>query len=110
VVVILVSAMTHGLTPPRRQQLIEQLDLWPQTIARWRRWWREIFTHSRCWRSERGRFIPPVEDSGLPGVLLGRLIGTDLRDRLCHLLRLVGPLTTGSWSGSLRVEIDPQKM
>ena len=110
VVVILVSAMTHGLTPRRRQQLIEQLDLWPQTIARWRRWWREIFTHSRCWRSERGRFIPPVEDSGLPGVLLGRLIGTDLRDRLCHLLRLVGPLTTGSWSGSLRVEIDPQKM
>jgi hypothetical protein len=87
-------------TPRRRQQLIDQLDLWPQTIARWRRWW----------RGERGRFIPPIEDSRLPGTLLDRLIGTDLRDRLCLLLRLVSPITTASWSGSLRLEMNPQMM
>ena len=37
VIVILVSALEHGLSPRRRKQLIEHLDLWPQTIARWRR-------------------------------------------------------------------------
>ncbi|MEA3410354.1 MAG: hypothetical protein U9R74_02315 [Pseudomonadota bacterium] len=101
VVMILVTAMNHGLTPRRRRQLIDQLDLWPQTIARWRRWWRDVFVHSRCWRGERGRFIPPVGENGLPGALLGRLIGTDLRDRLCLVLRLVGPLTTGYCSNCL---------
>ena len=38
--VILVMAMEHGLSAKRRKQLIEQLDLYPQTLARWRRWWR----------------------------------------------------------------------
>jgi hypothetical protein len=39
VMVILVTAMEHGLSAKRRKQLIEQLDLYPQTLARWRRWW-----------------------------------------------------------------------
>ena len=33
--VILVMAMEHGLSSKRRQQLIEQFDLYPQTLARW---------------------------------------------------------------------------
>jgi hypothetical protein len=108
--VILVTALEHGLSPKRRAQLIEQLDLWPQTIARWRRWWREHFATSRCWRAERGHFVPPVESTRLPGVLLGRLMGDDLQRRLCLFLRMITPITTTSWSGSLRVVIDPQKM
>ena len=48
VVVILITALEHGLTPRRRQWLIETLDLWPQTVSRWRRWWRERFPVSRC--------------------------------------------------------------
>jgi len=56
--VILVMAMEHGLNARRRKQLIEQLDLYPQTLARWRRWWREIFPASRCWQANRGHFIP----------------------------------------------------
>ena len=108
--VILVMAMEHGLSAKRRQQLIEQLDLYPQTLARWRRWWRKIFPASRCWQANRGRFIPPVDVSQLPGALLGRLSPEDLQHRVCLLLRLLAPLTTTSWSGSLRVVINPQKM
>ena len=48
--VILVMAMEHGLSAKRRKQLIEQLDLYPQTLARWRVWWRKIFPASRCWQ------------------------------------------------------------
>lgn len=108
--VILVMAMEHGLSAKRRQQLIEQLDLYPQTLARWRRWWRKIFPASRCWQANRGHFIPPVDVSQLPGALLGRLRPEDLQHRVCLLLRLLAPLTTTSWSGSLRVVINPQKI
>jgi len=51
-----------------------------------------------------------VDISQLPGALLGRLSGKDLLHRMCLLLRLLAPLTTTSWSGSLRVVINPQKM
>jgi hypothetical protein len=109
-IVVLVMAMEHGLSTKHRQQLIEQLDLYPQTLARWRRWWRKIFPASRCWQANRGRFIPPVDVSQLPGALLGRLSPEDLQHRVCLLLRLLAPLTTTSWSGFLRVAINPQKM
>ncbi|MCP4536474.1 MAG: hypothetical protein GY832_04950 [Chloroflexi bacterium] len=110
VIVVLICAMEHGLTSKRRKQLIEELDIWPQTISRWRKWWREVFPVSRCWRSQKGNFMPPIEFGGLPGKLLGRLNGKNLPLRLCQLLLLLAPFTTTSWSGSLRVVIDPQKM
>jgi hypothetical protein len=110
VIVILITALEHGLSPKRRQHLIETLDIWPQTLSRWRKWWREIFPVSRCWQATRGHFIPPVEVSRLPGALLGRLAGEGLRGRLCHLLGLLVPITTTSWSGNLRMATSPQKM
>ena len=109
-IVVLVMAMEHGLSTKRRQQLIEQLDLYPQTLARWRRWRRKIFPASRCWQANRGHFIPPVDANQLPGALLGRLSGEDLQHRVCLLLHLLAPFTTTSCSGSLRVVINPQKM
>jgi hypothetical protein len=108
--VVLVTAMEHGLTPKRRQQLIDELNLDPQRLSHWRKWWREIFSASRCWRAQEGNFIPPIEVDELPGALLGRLNGEDLLLRLCRLLLMLAPVTTTSWSGSLRVVIDPQKM
>jgi hypothetical protein len=110
VIVILVTALEHGLTPKCRRHLIEALDLWPQTFSRWRQWWQESFSASRCWQSERGRLVPPVDRAQLPGELLGRLTGGDLIERLCQLLRRLLPITTGSWSGYLTVTLDPQKM
>ncbi len=110
VIVILIAAMEHGLTPKRRQELIETLDIWPQTLSRWRQWWREIFPTSRCWQAERGHYIPPVDSSQLPGALLGRLTGDNLKQRLCKLVRLLIPITTCSWSGYLTVGKNPQKM
>jgi len=94
VVVVLVTALAHGLTPRRRAFLIEQLDLWPQTIARWRCWWRETFAASRCWQALRGGFLPPADPVRLPDALLGRLQGDALSQRLYRLLWLIAPVTT----------------
>lgn len=109
-VVILVTALEHGLSPQRRQWLIETLDIWPQTLARWRKWWRETFVASRVWRAQRGNFMPPLNPTQLPGALLGRLNGNDLQQRLCHLLMLLIPLSSSSCPGYVKGVINPQKM
>ncbi|MCF6355952.1 MAG: hypothetical protein L3J26_12770 [Candidatus Polarisedimenticolaceae bacterium] len=110
VIVILITALEHGLPAKRRQHLIETLDICSQTLSRWRKWWREVFPASRCWQAMRGQFIPPVEVSRLPGALLGRLSGEGLSRCLCHLLGLLAPITAASWSGNLRMVTSPQKM
>jgi len=96
VIIVLVTALHHGLTPKRRGQLIEMLEIAPQTLARWRRWWRETFVGSRCWRALRGRFVPPVAARELPSALLERVAGEDLPERLTQCLILIAPVTTRS--------------
>jgi hypothetical protein len=110
VLVLLLTSMQHGLSPRRRQALIDTLDVSPQTLWRWRRWWQETFPATRCWRAEQGLFMPPIAPDQLPDGLLDRLMSGELRIGACHVLRLVAPTTTTSWSGLLRVRIDPQKM
>ena len=100
VIVVLISALEQGLSAKRRRQLIDTLEVAPQTLWRWRRWWREIFAEGPGWRVERAQFIPPISAWRLPGALLGRLCGADLRQRTVRLLWLIAPLSTVSWSGS----------
>jgi hypothetical protein len=110
IIVILVTAVEHGLCTAHRHSLTDALDLWPQTVARWRQWWRVSFVASGCWREARGRCATPVDIDHLPGALLESLVGQDISHRCGLLLRLLAPVTTTSWSGSVRVVIDPQKM
>jgi hypothetical protein len=108
VIVVLLTALHHGLTEARRRQLIEQLDVPAQTLWRWRRWWRERFVATRCWRALAGQFIPPLAAHRLPGSVLERLDGRVLFERLVQLLVLLSPVTTAT--GSLPVSGDPQTM
>ena len=108
VIVVLATALHPGLTPKRREQLIEYLDIPVQTLWRWFKWWRETFAESALWRAERGRFVPPVEVGLLADSLLGRLMGKDVSTRVWQMLLLIAPMTTSSCS--LRVRLDPQNM
>jgi hypothetical protein len=108
VMVVLLTALQHGLTAQRRRRLIEQLDVPAQTLWRWRRWWRERFVQNGCWRALAGQFIPPLVSNRLPGSLLERLRGSALSERLVQLLLLISPVTTAT--GSLRVGGTPQRM
>ena len=110
VIVVLISALEYGLSAKRREWLIDALDVPPQTLWRWQCWWREVFAEGPWWQVERAQFVPPVAGSKLPGELLGRLRGADLRERLVRLLWLIAPLSTTSWSGSLRRVPNPQNL
>ena len=108
VIVVLLTALHHGLTEARCRRLLEALEVPAQTLWRWRRWWREQFAQSRCWRALAGRFMPPLAVDQLPGSLLERLDGSALSERVVQLLVLIAPTTTAT--GSARVSADPQKM
>lgn len=109
VIVVLATALQHGLTEKRRKGLIEVLDIASQTIVGWRRFWREVFPQSRFWQAERGRLLPPLAIRQLPGGLLERFNGEALADRLVQRLLWICPITTAS-SRFLKVEVDLQKM
>jgi hypothetical protein len=108
VIVVLITALHHGLTEQRRNRLIEHLDVPAQTLWRWRRWWREQFLASRCWQALAGQLIPPLATDRLPGALLERLTGRALAERLVELLMLISPVTTAT--SSLQVGRHPQTM
>jgi hypothetical protein len=93
-IVVLVSAMLHGLSDKRLQRLREVLPIDRRTLQRWRQWWLETFVHTRFWKAERARFMPSVCAATLPRSLMQHFgSGLDRRDRLLDLLVFLAPLT-----------------
>ncbi len=94
-VVVLVSAMRHGVTPARMRKLREYLGVSRRTVERWRRWWHETFAEGAFWQAARAAFMPPVDPGALPASLLERF-ASDGEARLVTLLRFLGPITGGA--------------
>jgi hypothetical protein len=93
VVVVLVSAMTHGLKPERMKLLREALGIDGRTLERWRQWWLGLFVESSFWREARSRFMPPLCQKTMPlSLYVG--FGAERRDRLLELLQFLAPITT----------------
>jgi len=91
--VVLISAMQSGLTPARVRQLQELVGVSRRSVARWRDWWRSVFTESAFWCAH-GAFVPPVTTAQLPESLLKRFAG-EAEQQLVLLLRFLAPITTG---------------
>jgi len=94
-VVVLASALRHGLTRTRVARLHQLLGVSARTLGRWRTWWRTTFADSSWWRTMRARFAPPVAASALPGSLLERFPGVGWAP-LVATLRFLSPMTTSS--------------
>jgi len=92
-VVVLVSAMTHGLKPERVQRLREVLRIDRRTLERWRQWWLGLFVDSAFWREARARFLPPLCQKTMP-LSLGLRFEVQRRGRLLDLLKFLAPITT----------------
>src|SRR5438552_8267186 len=69
-VVVLVSAMTGGVTAKRAAVMRECVGVSLRTLQRWRAWWLGTFSQTAFWRSARARFAPAVDEQRLPASLL----------------------------------------
>lgn len=91
-VVVLVSAMVHGLKAERVQRIREVLAIDRATLERWREWWRTTFVGSSFWKAARARFMPLLCEKTLPWSL-GRRFEIERVERLVDLLEFLAPLT-----------------
>jgi len=92
-IVVLVSAMVHGLKPERVARLRQALGIDRRTLERWHQWWRVTLVESSFWRAARARFMPPLCQRTLPWSLCLRF-QVERRDRFLELLKFLAPLTT----------------
>jgi len=90
----LATALCSGLSLRRGRQLSQQLGVPVLTILRWRQWWLTKFTTSAVWLNLRGRFLPPIATSDLPGELLVRVVADDQRGAMAVIMRWLAPLST----------------
>jgi len=95
VVVLLACVLRQGPTPWRVARLREQLGVSADTLRRWHRWWRDAFVHTLFWKAAQARFVPALEESGLPRNLVERFSGDGLAPVMATL-RFLSPLTTTS--------------
>ena len=93
-VVVLATALCSGLNLRRGQWLSEQLGVPVLTILRWHQWWLDGFTITAVWCDLRGRLLPPLAASELPGELLCRVVADDDRSLMAMIMRWLAPLST----------------
>jgi hypothetical protein len=98
-VVVLASAMQHGVSGFRVEQLKALFGVSRQTLERWRVWWLEMFPASRFWQSLRGRFAPAVDEVALPRSMLERFASAadEPGGPAGAVLRVLQPISTRPW-------------
>ncbi len=88
VLVVLLTALSHGLTPRRRRRVCGILGVAPRTLERWRIWWKEEFPQTPFWRSVRGVFLPPLDEELLPAPLVAHFSPSTPK-KLAQLMRFL---------------------
>ena len=92
-VVVLLTALSAGLSGSRLATLRAEFGVDRRTLERWRLWWREVFPQTRFWKTARARFSPPVDGARLDAV---RDRFAECLDGLVALLRFLSPLSCAS--------------
>lgn len=98
VIVVLLSALRHGLNAARFEALREHLGVDRRTVERWRRWWTQTFAGTRAWRTERARFVPAPPEATLPWSLWERFARTG-RCPAVALLKMLAAWSSGEVAG-----------
>ena len=99
VVVVLVSAMMHGVKRKRVERLREALGIDKRTLERWRTWWLENFVGSRFWKSARAFFMPRLDETVLP-LSLVEVFQAKRRAGMARLLEFISPITVPARKGA----------
>ncbi len=95
-IVALVTALRHGASARRAAELRRAIGASRRTLARWRTWWRELFTATPFWRVARAQWVPAVSEAALPASLLERFVERDPLLQLVRLLEFIRPVTISS--------------
>jgi hypothetical protein len=95
-VVVLVSAMMHGVNEQRVKRLREVLDIDRRTLEHWRQWWKVTFVRSDFWRGKQGRLRRPIVEGQMPLGLV-EAFGAWQREGLMKLMQFLSPITTSSY-------------
>ena len=98
VVVVLVSALQHGVTAERARKMQEAVGVSARTVERWRQWWLSEFRESPFWKVARARFSPSLDEATLPRSLVEGF-GGEGSGPMERLLRFLSPITTSSAPG-----------
>lgn len=95
-VVVLVSAMTGGVTRRRAHAAETLVGVSVRTLQRWRAWWLKTFPRTCFWKGAGARLVPPVDASRLPAALLERFraAGEWAGESLVRCLEFLTPITT----------------
>jgi hypothetical protein len=102
VVVVLVSALQHGVTPKRAAKLQEAVGASARTVERWCTWWLTDFRESHFWKAMHGRFRTPLDEATLPRSLVDGF-GGEGREPMERLMRFLSPITTASAPGCMPI-------
>jgi hypothetical protein len=95
--VVLITAMCHGLTPRRVRELERLCGANRTTLLRWRQWWREVFPRTDVRKLLRGFLVPPVDLEHLCQDLVLRFQAGHSAKGLVNLLRFLSPASVPSW-------------
>lgn len=98
VIVVLATAMRHGVSPARLATLRKWFGVSAQTVLRWRAWWLVTFTQTPFWKWALGRLTPPVSEAMLPASLLARMGEEHVPETWRALMAFLAPVTTRSWA------------
>ena len=98
-IVVLLTALRHGLSAERVATLQEHLGVDRRTLERWRAWWLEHFAAGRQWQTARGLFVSPPDVATLPWSLWLSFGEGGLKP-LLDLLRFLVPWTTRAAPGN----------
>jgi hypothetical protein len=97
-VVVLASALQHGVSAFRARRLTELFGASRQTLLRWRSWWLKAFPASRFWQGLRARLMPAVDETALPCSLVERFEHCGVEGGvLAGLLGVLQPISTRPW-------------
>ena len=103
IIIVLMSAMKHGLNDKREKKLTEVFGVSRQTIERWRKWWLEQFCDSPLWQNLRRLFSGDIDDRMMPKVLIDQY-RKDISDPLQIMILVC--VAAGLW----RYKGDPSKI
>ena len=104
-IVVLVTAMRHGVTPQRANELTALFGVSRRTLARWCQWWTETFTTLPFWRAARGRLRDEVDLARLPASLI-ECFGVEIDAAVvARTLAFIAPVTTSSCVMEARISM-----